>query len=117
MAEHTELGKEGEKLAEQYLIRNGYTIIYRNWRYSHLEIDIIAEKNGMLHIIEVKARSSKDSGLPEDNVHSKKFRRLLRATDEFLYRNPQYKDFRIDILAITKQPDGDEFFLIEDVYW
>jgi putative endonuclease len=115
MAVHTELGKYGEELAVRYLISNGFQILHRNWRYSRFEIDIIAEKNGLLHIVEVKLRSGK-IGLPEDNVTAKKIKFLLKAISFFLFQNPQYKDFRLNILSISTQNEEPEFFFIEDVY-
>jgi len=57
MAEHNKFGTEGETLAAQWLKEKGYEILQRNWRHSHYEIDIIALKNKMLHIIEVKSRN------------------------------------------------------------
>lgn len=111
---HIELGQRGEQLAEDYLLRKGYTILHRNWRYAHLEIDLIAYYEPVLHFVEVKLRSS-SKVLPEKSVSKKKFRCLLKAADEFLYRHPQYRHIQFDIMAITlgKQP---ELFFIEDVY-
>ena len=117
MAEHNKLGQEGEQMAATYLEGLGYSILHRNWRHSHYEIDLIAIKNNILHFIEVKIRSSKKFGLPEESVTKKKFRNLLNAADEFLYQHPQYKHVQYDILAITLHKQSTpEFFLLEDVY-
>lgn len=117
MASHNELGKDGEQMAVNWLIAKGYTILHRNWRYKYYEIDIIAAKDQLLHFVEVKARSSTRLGYPEDSVTKKKFKRLQRAADEFLFLNPGHTWIQYSILAITlfkhKEP---EFFLIEDVY-
>ena len=117
MAGHNELGKHAEQMAEEWLKANGYEILYRNWRHKYYEIDIIAMKNKMLHIVEVKARHSTQFGYPEDSVTKKKFKSLQRAADEFLHLNPRYTMIQYDILSIilskNKKP---EFFLIEDVY-
>ena len=64
MAEHNEMGKEGEELAAEYLVKQGYTIEARNWRYGHEEIDIIARKDDLLLIVEVKTRRSNYFGQP-----------------------------------------------------
>lgn len=58
MAQHNELGKKGEQLAVDYLVKNNYDIIERNYRFDKAEVDIIAKKNQILAIIEVKTRSS-----------------------------------------------------------
>ena len=62
----------GENITAQYLTQNGYEILHRNWRYKHLEIDIIAIKEGMLHIIEVKTRTDHQFGFPEQAITAKK---------------------------------------------
>jgi putative endonuclease len=114
MAVHIELGREGEQLAEDYLLGKGYTILHRNWRHAHFEIDLIAWREPVLHFVEVKLRSS-NKVLPEKSVSKKKFRHLLKAADEFLHRHPQYRHIQFDIMAITlgREP---ELFFIEDVY-
>jgi putative endonuclease len=117
MALHNTLGKEGEQIAETYLKEKGFDILHRNWRYSHYEIDIIAMRNNVLHFVEVKIRSSKKFGLPEEAVNKIKFQSLLNAADEFLFQNLQYKHVQYDVLAICKFKNTPiDFFLIEDVY-
>jgi len=117
MASHNQLGKEGEQLAVNYLVEKGYEILHRNWRHSHYEIDIIAKKNDLLRIIEVKALKSRGINFPEQSVTKKKFRYLLNAADEFLFHNQQYRHVQFDILSITLHPTNEpEFFLIEDVF-
>lgn len=117
MAEHNELGEMGEALAFNWLKKNDFEILHRNWRYSYHEIDIIATKNNLLHIIEVKTRTSNNAGYPEEFVTKKKFKNLQRAAEEYLYQHPEFKNIQFDILAITlpkyKEP---EYFLIEDVF-
>ncbi|MBL7761868.1 MAG: YraN family protein [Chitinophagaceae bacterium] len=117
MAIHNQVGKDGENLAAGYLLKKGYEILHRNWRYSFYEIDIIARKNNKLHIIEVKTLNETSAGFPEESVTKKKFKRLLNAADEFLYQHPEYRHVQYDILAITFKNNGEhEYFLIEDVY-
>ncbi len=116
MATHVDIGKAGEKLAEEYLANNGYAIVQRNWRHPPYEIDLITTKNNLLHFIEVKYRSSNFGGYPEDAVNKKKIRDLLKAIDQYLYLHPQYDNFHLDILSITQLPNSPaEFYLIEDV--
>ncbi len=117
MASHNKLGKEAEQMAVNYLTNKGYQILHCNWRYSRYEIDIIAIKNELLRIIEVKSLKSSDLRHPEESVTKKKFRFLLKAADEFLFQNQQYRHVQFDILSIVingqKEP---EYFLIEDVF-
>jgi putative endonuclease len=117
MAFHIDFGKLGEQLAEDYLLQKGYTILHRNWRHSHYEIDIVALRNDLPHFIEVKTRSSKNFGEPEERVNKKKIRSLLQAADEFLFQHPEYKNFHIDILSINIHPQQEpQYFFIEDIY-
>ncbi len=117
MAQHNLTGNLGEHMAVQYLSANGYHILHQNWRHARLEVDVIAEKDTILHFIEVKTRRSKKFGHPEDNVDRKKIQNLLHAAEEFLYQQPQWKRVQFDILSITILKDKPAaYFLIEDVY-
>ncbi|MEP6675742.1 MAG: YraN family protein [Ferruginibacter sp.] len=117
MAKHNRTGKEGEELAAVFLSRREYIIMHRNWRHGHWEVDIIAEKKGILHFIEVKTRRTSSFGHPEENVSIKKIQNLLNAAENFLYQNPQWKRVQFDILSLTLlKGEPAEYFLIEDVY-
>lgn len=59
MAQHNTLGAAGEQFAYEFLIREGFIVRERNWTMNHLEVDIIAERNGTFHFVEVKTRSQK----------------------------------------------------------
>jgi putative endonuclease len=117
MATHNETGKEGEQLAIGWLRQNGFEILHCNWRYLKMEVDIIAAKDGRLHIIEVKSRNFYPGAFPEESVTKKKFGFLKKAAEEFLYRHPAYRFVQFDVLAITffknKEP---EYFFIQDVF-
>lgn len=114
MAEHNELGKKGEELAVEHLRQNGYEILDRNWTFQKAEIDIIAQKDHFLAVIEVKTRSSTDFGLPQDFVKPKKIQLLVKAVNAYI--NYREKDFtndleiRFDIIAVQK---NGETFAIE----
>lgn len=117
MASHNEIGKEGEKLAAEWLVERGFTLIHQNWRYSHYEIDIVATKDKFLHFIEVKARNYSPFGYPEDSVTKKKFKNLQKAADQYLFLNPRHSWIQYDILSITLHKDKEpEYFFIEDVF-
>ena len=114
---HNKLGSEGEELASAWLVEKGYRILFRNWRYSYYEIDIVAVKGKVLHIIEIKTRNESHFGFPEDSVTRKKFRHLQKAADEFLFRHPGYRWIQFDILSITiRKGKGAEYFLLEDIF-
>jgi putative endonuclease len=103
MAEHNELGKLGEDLAVEYLKKNGYTILNTNWTFQKAEIDIIAQMENTLAIVEVKTRSSLEFGLPQDFVKPKKIQLLLKAVDAYVIERNLDIDVRFDIIAIHKE--------------
>ena len=117
MSGHLHTGKTGESLAGRYLEQLGYTVLFRNWRHSHYEIDIIAVKNNILRFVEVKTRRTLLFGQPEESISKKKFRHLMQGAKAFLYLHPGWKRVQYDVLSVTMLKDKPvEFFLIEDVY-
>ncbi|MBK8610754.1 MAG: YraN family protein [Chitinophagaceae bacterium] len=117
MAQHNQTGMKGELLAVAYLTEKGYGILHQNWRHAHWEVDIIAEKDSILHFFEIKTRLTKKFGHPEDAVDNRKIQNLINAAEEYLYQQPQWNRIQFNILAITMLKDQHtEFFLIEDVY-
>jgi len=117
MAEHNELGKIGEKLAVEYLQKKGYEILETNWTFQKAEIDIIAQKENILAIVEVKTRTSIDFGLPQDFVKPKKIQFLVKAANEYIISNELDLEIRFDIVAIYKE--GKEFKIehIEEAFY
>jgi putative endonuclease len=117
MFRHHETGKEGELLARKFLEKEGYEIITTNWRYGRLELDIIAEKQGVLHIVEVKTLSSTSAGFPEEQVTHKKMDHLTRAADAFLHQYGKSVQLQFDIVSVVLK-EGDATYLhIQDIYY
>lgn len=111
-------GTKGENVAATYLLQNGYSILERNWRFKHWEIDIIASKESKLHFVEVKTRTSKKFGNPEQGVNEKKMSSLKKGAEEYLFQNQQWNLIQFDVIAITmKKEIVEEIFLIEDVFF
>jgi len=113
---HIVTGKQGEDAAADYIIRHGYNLIVRNWRFRRCEVDVIASQGKVLHFFEVKTRSSSYI-LPEESVSSRKLNKMKEAAEEYLYQHPEWKMIQFNILSIIIRPDMHiEFFLIEDVF-
>ncbi len=106
MALHNDLGKTGEDAAIEFLIKNGYEILERNWVFQKAEIDIIAKIDDVLAIVEVKTRSSIEFGLPQEFVKPKKIRLLVKAVNEFVQQHNLDTAIRFDIVAIHKDSDS-----------
>jgi len=113
-----EIGNFGENTAAQHLGELGYEILYRNWRYKHLEIDIIASKDNLLHIIEVKTRSSIEFGYPEQFINPQKMQFLKNAAAHFQYQNPRWKYLQFDVISLfLNEKQIWELAFFEDVYF
>lgn len=117
MAQHNELGKKGEQLAVDFLLEKNYDIVERNYRFDKAEVDIIAQKNDILAIIEVKTRSSVDFGNPQDFVKPKQIKNLVKAVDEYVTENDLDIEVRFDIIAIVKQGKGYEIEHLENAFY
>ena len=117
MAEHNELGKLGEEKAVEFLTQNGYEILETNWVFDKAEIDIIAQKESVLAVVEVKTRSSIDFGLPQDFVKPKKIQLLLKAVNEYVTSNELDVEVRFDIIAIHKEKSNFVIEHIQDAFY
>ena len=116
MAEHYELGKKGEQLAVNYLIGKGYKIVERNWRFQKAEIDIIARKAETLISVEVKTRSTKNFGNPQDFVNPKKIKLMVSAMNEYILNKDLDIELRFDIIAITKDKSSFDIQHFKDAF-
>jgi len=117
MADHNELGREGEAFAADYLAAKGYTIVAQNWTYQKAEIDLIVRMDDILCFVEVKTRTNVDFGLPQDMVKSKKIKTMVRAMDAFMQQQPEDLQARLDIIALHKTPAGFDVTHLEDAYY
>ena len=102
MASHNELGNKGEQIAAEFLSKKGYEITERNFIYDKAEIDIIARKESILVIVEVKTRNSDYFGDPQEFVTPAKIKRLVKAANEYVVSNDLEVEIRFDIIAILK---------------
>lgn len=104
------LGRQGENIACSYLEDMGHTILERNWRSGHLEIDIISVDPEGIHFVEVKARKESIQAPPQDNVGLKKQRRIVKAALSYLNnicdRSFGASECFFDVMAVTFA-DGD----------
>ncbi|MCD5402012.1 YraN family protein [candidate division NPL-UPA2 bacterium] len=101
-----ELGKEGEKLACQFLRRKGYRIRERNYCSSLGEIDVVARDKGTLVFVEVKARRTDRYGCPQDSVTKDKQERMRKIALTYLKKNGWEGDCRFDIISVLMDSEG-----------
>lgn len=100
MPNNTEKGNRGEELAGNYLIKKGYSILDKNWRSHHLELDIVAFKDNVLVVVEVKMRAGDSYGKPEDFVSLKKQKNTIKAANAYIVEKNIDYETRFDIVSI-----------------
>ncbi len=100
------LGRWGESLAADYLTRRGYRLLDRNARTAHGELDLVIQQPSpsVVIFVEVKARSSRTFGRPEESITPRKQAHLLAAAQAYLQSHPELDgDWRIDVIAIERR--------------
>jgi len=102
-------GKEGEKMASDYLRQNGYQIIDQNNSTKWGELDIIATKSDTLIFVEVKFKQTEDFGTPEEMIGKIKLMQVRRTAEMYLLTNPdiakQFDMYQIDAICIVEETD------------
>ncbi len=102
------LGKLGEKLALKQLKNNDYQILERNFRSRYGEIDIIAQEGDVLVFVEVKTRTSRKFGPPEEAITPWKIERIIKTGQEYKNLHPNSPEaMRIDVVAIELSSSGE----------
>jgi len=116
MAEHNDLGNLGEERAQAYLSSKGYHIRHTNWVIGKLELDIVAEKDDWLIVVEVKTRSTETFEHPEDAITKRKIMNIVNATHEYIMQFDWKGDTRFDVISVI--PHGQDFIIehIEDAF-
>lgn len=110
-SEKQKIGEIGENVACKFLLKKGFSILERNYTKKWGEIDIVAEKNGKLYFIEVKAvtrdfsfvsQGTLDEYKPEDNMHPWKLKRLSRTIQTYLVSKKirEEMEWQVDLLVV-----------------
>ena len=102
-----EAGLRGEQAAAEWLIANGFELLHRNWRSGRYELDIVALREGVLHVVEVKCRRSGALSPPEEAMTPRKFAALMRATEHYVALYGFDTDTQFDLVTVEYRPDGE----------
>lgn len=104
------IGEIGEKLAQTFLMKQGFSIIEANYTKKMGEIDIVAKKGKVWHFIEVKSVSrdlgnvsheTNDGFRPEENMHEAKIRKFVRTVEYYrMAKDLTEEDFQIDLALV-----------------
>ena len=127
MAEHNEIGKIGENITKEFLMKQGFNILDQNYQIRYGELDIVAQKDNVLHCIEVKSIKVRDcnhvSNLvirPEDNLTYSKWQKICVTLESYLkHKNiPSEVQYQIDLACVyidTEKREG-RVKLLQNVY-
>lgn len=113
MADHNDFGKIAEDMAADFLQKNGYKILTRNFRFQKAEIDIITEKDDLIIIVEVKARSTDVFMLPQEAVTKTKIRSIVLAANHYMEEYNKQNEVRFDIISVL--PDENKNLIIHHI--
>ncbi|HFD39637.1 MAG TPA: YraN family protein [Anaerolineae bacterium] len=100
------LGRHGEDLAARYLTAQSYTILTRNWRCAHGELDLVARDGDCLVLVEVRTRRGRALGTPEESITPAKQARLVDLAWAYVQEQDWVGEWRIDVVAIEMDRRG-----------
>ena len=116
MAKHNTVGKWGEDVACEKLIKDGYAIIERNWRLHHYEIDIIASKGTRIAFVEVKTRTNPKED-PIEAVDQRKMRHMVVSANVYITNSKTQLEPQFDIIGISGTPNDYTIEHLEDAFF
>lgn len=117
MGRHNEFGKEGEQIAVDFLLKKGYAIKHRNYRYLKAEIDIIAQIDNTLAIIEVRSRSTDFVENIAETITKKKIGLLVLGADHYVTERDLDVEVRFDVITILKNKKVFEIEHLESAFY
>ena len=111
------LGRGGEQIAENYLIKKGYRLVERNYRCPLGELDLIALDRRVIVFVEVKTRVDDSYGPPLESVHPRKQQKMIGAAQYFLSQNKLHdREARFDVIGISFAGDNPVIEHIENAF-
>ena len=100
-APRKEFGELGERVAERWLRSRGWRVLQRRFRNGHRDIDLVAERDGTVAFVEVKARRGVRFGDPVEAVDWRKQRELARSAAVWVDRHGRPNDsYRFDVIGV-----------------
>ena len=116
-APRQEFGEMGERVAARWLRSRGWRVLQRRFRNGHRDIDLVAERDGMVAFVEVKARHSVQFGDPVEAVHWRKRRELARSAAVWIDRHGRPTDsYRFDVIAVLMEGNSVRIKHIENAF-
>ena len=103
MAHNQKIGRWGEEMAAAYLQKRGYEIVEKNARTPYGEIDLVARRDELTVFVEVKTRTSRRFGLPEEAITPRKQAHMLAAAEHYAAEH-EIDSWQADVLAVEGAP-------------
>ena len=117
MAQHNNLGQQGEQVAADFLAERGYRILHRNWRCGHKELDIVECKENLLVIVEVKTRRNRLFAAPEESIPGWKIRRMVASADAYVRKYGIDMPIRFDLITLIGETPPFTIEHIEEAFY
>jgi putative endonuclease len=117
LAAHYRQGRDGEEAAVDYLCAEGYEIRGRNYRFRRAEIDILAFRDGVLVVVEVKTRTRGFYKSLSHTISPSKIQRLVRAADHFVRANGLETEVRFDIIQLCGKPGNYDIVHLRNAFY
>ena len=118
MHNNVELGRLGQRAAEEFLLGKGWHILERNFRAKTSEIDLIGHDGAYVVFVEVKCRRQLRYGFPRESVNRAKQQRIKKAANFYIMKNNLHsQDFRFDVVEVLMQDNNVHISHIENAFW
>ena len=96
-----QFGELGERIAARWLVRTGWKILARRYRSGRRDIDVVAERDGLIAFVEVKSRTGDEFGDPVEAVHRRKQRELTKSAQTWIDRHGRSGEtYRFDVMGV-----------------
>ena len=103
MAHNQKIGRWGEEMGAEFLQKRGYEVVEKNARTPYGEIDLVTRRDGLTIFVEVKTRTSRRFGLPEEAITPRKQAHMLAAAEHYAAEH-EIDSWQADVLAVEGQP-------------
>lgn len=111
----TDIGRQAEQAAAEYLARQGFTVLHRNWRRRDCEIDIVARRHAAVYFVEVKYRATDGSGSGLEYVTAKKLQRMAYAASRWVQEHGWAGEQQLAAIEVSGEAFAITAF-IDDIY-
>ena len=117
MVDAKELGKKGEKIAADELVKKGYKILSKNFIFDHKEVDIICEFKGQIVFVEVKTRTSPYLSDPAFLIPVKKQKQIIKVADSYMKEFYPDKEAIFDVIVVITNSEYTRHEHIVDAFY